>query len=136
MLVYGDPNFVRPLNSLVDDLGRRVANTNAASLDDLRILVIQTGQLEQAVADGVAKHALPEQLRMAMEHLTDCVAAEFCREWNGSGVVAFEFVNRAFETVRRVVKEDSMAANTLVTTKVPEGFAFYALFPEQCCAAV
>jgi hypothetical protein len=136
MLVYGDPKFVRPLNSLVEKFGRRIAHTNATSLDDLRILVIQAGQLEQAVIDGVAKHALPGQLRIALEHLTDCVAAEFCREWNGSGAVAFEFVNRAFEEVRRVMKQDSIAANAVVTTKVPEGFAFYALFPEQYCVAV
>jgi hypothetical protein len=134
MLVYGDPKFVQPLKSLVEVFGERLASAGPRSLDDLRLLVIQAGQLEQAVADYAANQPMAGQLRPAMEHLTDCAAAEFCRKRDGGRAVTFEFVNRAFEEVRRVTNEESVAANAMVTTKVPEGFAFYALFPEQYCA--
>jgi hypothetical protein len=130
MLVYGDPKFSQSLKSLLAAFHKRLENAKLDSLDNLRTLLIQAGQLEQAVADYAMDHAVSGQLLSALAHLIDHVAAEFAGSWKGQGYRAEpRRIAEAFANVNR-----ALAKNLTVTIKVPEGFAFYALFPEQYCA--
>lgn len=136
MLVYGDPKFSCPLLSLVARLRRHLARTNPESLDDLRSLLIVAGQVEQAVADWVSENPSGKALQTATEYLTDSIARLFCRAWKWStnSPANTKSVADALETLDQLVRQGARTANASMTIKIPEGFAFYALFPEQYCA--
>jgi hypothetical protein len=133
MLVYGDPKFCLPSRALIGNFQAHLAQCNPSSLDDLRSLLIEAGQLEQAVADAATDH----QLITTTTRLTDSVAAIFCLRWmhgvEGSPAPA-EPIAKSLNQILGALSANSDLANTKLTVKVPEGFAFYALFPEQYCA--
>lgn len=137
MIVYGDPSFERPLTSAITELSHRFAALSSrcagasrersdgpSLLDASRELLIHCGQVEQAIEDAPidAKQAKPladlcEWVRAA----TDRAAAAFLQlhvfaSLTQTLAITGEPVNLPIHDVR---------------IKVPEGFAFYALFPEQ-----
>jgi hypothetical protein len=86
------------------------------------VLLIEAGQLEQGVADSLLG------MHKVVARLTDLIAASFYECWCGRPGRGFKEVCAAFD-------ENVVEGDPLLTIKVPEGFAFYALFPEQYCAA-
>src|SRR5438105_3316925 len=80
MLVYGDPKFSVRLSQLFDICRARVPETNLASLDELRSLLVFAGQFEQAVADAAFNSVSLRELMPAATDLTDCLARFFCRQ--------------------------------------------------------
>ncbi|MCI0746235.1 MAG: hypothetical protein L0Y58_12595 [Verrucomicrobia subdivision 3 bacterium] len=123
--MYGDTEFTETLRDVIARVKRRFETTNPSSLDHVRALLIQAGQLEQAVADANDLKAL----RANVEELTQSVADAFVGAFFGDrsqGLAASENALARFAL-------DADAANKTVTVKVPEGFDFYALFPEQYC---
>src|SRR5215212_489013 len=80
MIVYGDPQTIEPLNSLVMRLAAVVMRTSATiSLDLARELLVRAGQLEQAVDD--AKPALDVHLREDVHTVTELLADVFYCAW-------------------------------------------------------
>lgn len=146
MIVYGDPQYettlsamVRRLASAIETTARTPANS-LGGLDRLRDALIVAGQLEQAVADGLdgilsgsdARHVIDE-----LQSVTDQLAAALCAALPPSGMVTWS-TERGVRSMRAAVQSlDSLKAapDAPLTVKVPEGFAFYALYPEAYLAA-
>jgi len=118
MIVYGDPSYQESLETLV---GRLRARLPAASLDDRRSLLVQAGQLEQAVHDGLPA-ILPADESGRVIHLCE----------SATDVAARAFVGPSHEALRDLppILHAIPQIDVRLRVKVPEGFAFYALYPE------
>ena len=152
MIVYGDPGYKMEFSVLLAQLEARAASiyalvqgwiregaANEDALDALRSLLIFAGQVEQAVED-----AAPEK----------CSAAEWqgwrsrCRAWTDAAAAAFvatlslpelqggETVSASIECLTTghldgVFPLREEIAAVLLNVKLPEGFAFYGLYPER-----
>src|SRR6185312_1233043 len=110
---------------------------DASSLADLRSLLIFAGQLEQAVWDSALEEDhVSFHLRDASAELTDSVARFFCRKFVSDETgVEQGFLIDAVGRMASLLTGASTLERHPVTVKIPEGYAFYALFPEQYCAA-
>ncbi|HUR46892.1 MAG TPA: hypothetical protein VMZ27_13525 [Candidatus Saccharimonadales bacterium] len=106
----------------------RIADAiQVGDIDGWRSLLIVTGQLEQAVLDRDSGNA-PELPTLASE-LMDEVAAAFQTVW--SGAKGPERLGR----VKARLQALQDCGDYTLKVKVPEGFAFYSLFPEQYSVA-
>lgn len=138
MIVYGDPSFTTPAREFAGLLWSRLApgGDRPKTLDDLRSLLIHAGQLEQALADGLAPpldaNAAREALSRA-EEATGHAAAAFRSTVDGPSHKAQ--VDGRLNAMAAALKPLTQLPDSCVTVKVPEGFAFYTLFPEQYVAA-
>lgn len=127
MIVYGDPQSIEPFDALVERLRsllQRALTSFPPSTDDLRALLARAGQLEQAVYDAQSM----EQDALASIHaVTLRLANGFYSAWIGasSGELR-EALPLALQALEQVQPTDQ-----LLTVKLPEGFAFYMLYPEQ-----
>src|SRR2546422_10259285 len=161
MLVYGDPQFDETLGTMltrlraclencrsrreealcISDCGLRIADfdqsllTSAATIlddiDGLRRLLIQAGQLEQAVQDHWPEPDVEaRRLIIHAQKTTELAAAAFYAVWAGAnrqGTKAREESQRALASVGEQLDPLESMANITVTVKVPEGFEFYGL---------
>jgi hypothetical protein len=123
MLVHGDPQYEQSLTWTMDRLRRLAEKTDPQSPDDLRRLLIQAGQLEQALADligsagnGLMVHAMT---------LSDRVAMACIELWKGGDC------RQTFAGILQTLSEIQLSGDPTLTIRIPEGFEFYALFPEQ-----
>jgi hypothetical protein len=129
MLVYGDPQFKVRLGCLRRHLQGILESRDLSegNLDFWRLALIQAGQLEQGVADACAQGEDLSLLTLA-EHITDGLADRFFREWTMSVVSQRHDLTRSLDDLR-------VADALELQVKVPEGYEFYALFPEQYAAS-
>jgi hypothetical protein len=146
MIVYGDPQYEEAISALLARLRLRLAAlmasaTTTPSLDALRALLIQAGELEQAAHDRLPDH-IPagdtRQLVSQLQQVTDHAAAAFYIRWAASQSavpVGDGDVPGALARMARALDQIHAPPGVRLTVKVPEGFAFYALYPEQYCAA-
>jgi len=144
MLVYGDPQHQSSLSALVKAFDSHLTDSNLASLDDTRTLLIEAGKLEQGIADYLAtnRDECVDLLGVAME-LTNRIAQQFCQMYGresglvrpNTTLIGTGTLNPLKSKIRELLNRLEVRADTLLTIKIPEGFAFYALFPEQYCAA-
>jgi hypothetical protein len=127
MIVYGDPQFTIGSTALLHALRKSVFSTGVTDLDELRSLLIQAGQFEQAMADYFAN---PKAQSIA-QRMTDLAASAFQAVYagGGGGVAAGE----ALEQLRKAIPCPADFPDVQVIVKIPEGFEFYALYPEQYC---
>jgi hypothetical protein len=144
MLLYGDACEEMALSALAQKCLKSAATVVRGDLDGLRALLIRCGQLEQGVEDLGAGG---EGAEFLARRLTDEVSVMFCEEWGGGfkerrnapHSKRFAREGGGFEQWRQRViqscRELSGAGEFLLKIKVPEGFAFYSLFPEQYCEA-
>jgi hypothetical protein len=131
--LYGDPaaeieipRFARALLEQLP-LGRGLAAERAA--------LIACGQLEQAVIDAADA---PRDLRAAACAATDHAARAFYASFAQLNRAAPAFTGNAsteVEAMREQLAQLAAAPAVRGVLKIPEGFAFYALYPEQYCAA-
>ena len=143
MIVYGDPSFEADAADLATDLRRRAAAAAAATrnvtaahgLDGSRTLLILAGQLEQALHDADASHPdLP-----AVQRATDHAARAFLAAWRALNAAGHrdDSARRPGDASALLPSLDGalLRPGLSVRVKVPEGFAFYTLYPEQYCVA-
>ena len=136
MLVYGQPQHQARLSVLLEHLHRRRARTRADSLEELRSLVIQAGQLEQGVADYWAGRDRLVLERVA--RITDWAARAFCAAW--AAAVGREApregasAEAALAGLGRELEGFELHQDPVLCIRIPEGFEFYSLFPEQYCS--
>jgi hypothetical protein len=153
MIVYGDPAYETDLGELVARLRARLESVRLllacrpegtrealGRLDGLRLLVVQAGQVEQAAADAFTSGSnvppSPEDLR-TIQSATMHAAQAFVASWSGlrddwsmdAATLALESsqLNRMSGVLATLDRIQSVE----VTVKIPEGFAFYGLYPEQ-----
>jgi hypothetical protein len=122
VIVYGDAEVESTVEAMLESVATRVRATDPASLDDLRTLLVQAGQLEQALADDSdAQDAI-----RAAEQLTDAIAEAFVRRFSGANASSdYRLIENALAQLRPGRAE--------LRVRIPEGFEFYTLFPEQYC---
>ncbi len=135
MLVYGDPQYEQPLSRALAELAERAACAPRDDLDALRSVLIHAGQIEQAVFDFWADPAaVPSQLAQLIPVCTDSAARAFCHCWT-PGAAEWPFSpSGAADALRDIANALSgiiLAADPILHIKIPEGFEFYGLFPEQ-----
>jgi hypothetical protein len=130
MIVYGDPSFETTLEAVIGLISNRVERFDFASLDDLRALLIASGQLEQAVFDCSDASA---DLQGKSFALTDFAAALFqsCLASSLAPSAAADARQRFANHLRGIALSCDLELQLMV--KVPEGFQFYTLYPEQYC---
>ena len=122
MIVYGDPQFTA---TTAEMLARVCEPTHPGSeLDVRRVCLIAAGQLEQGIADEWPD----SDLTVAAQCVTDACAAHFLDEfWNENGRIDTPVAS----AVSALESKLGARRTSLLSIKVPEGFAFYTLFPEQ-----
>jgi hypothetical protein len=120
MKVYGDAEQSVDFQQLLSSLNERLAATDTTNLESVRALLIEAGQVEQAVADCSGE--LGHELVADCEQLTDWAAEQFCALYFDSAPQRHCPSPLHFER-----------GSKKLTVKIPEGFAFYALYPEQYC---
>jgi hypothetical protein len=151
MIVYGDPQFKTTSAEFLESLRQCASSASSDDLDELRSCLIQGGQLEQAIEDSPSHETATAYAR----GLTDLAAAAFYAAWArtqktvaikidmGEGLEAFrhglrlasEKPDRKMPSSTSGGTPDPTTADETITVKIPEGFAFYALYPEQYCLA-
>lgn len=135
MIVYGDPRFT----VVAGQFARRIKSalrTAAPNVESLRPILIQAGQLEQAVADLPAgTHPAQSKFLECAMAVTDRVARAFCFMFShGLGAdYPVEIAQGARELALKLLDGLRLPAGLQLEIKVPEGFEFYALYPEQYC---
>ncbi len=139
MLVYGHLEYRERLSSFRAHLAIRAVRTQPDDLEQLRTLLVQIGQLEQAVEDFESgRHPGERTLAAKARELTDLAAAAFLGVWRETCQVGFgpthEF-KAALGKLTSCLSAFHLTSDPLLTIRIPEGFEFYALFPEQYCEA-
>ncbi len=133
MLVYGDHDAGVIASERARQLALRCTRfldgDRSTSADDaLRTIAILSGQLEQAIADGLDLASTE-----ASASATDQAARALFALWSempGGSAIARDAIDRMRGALRSLETIDAR-----VQMKVPEGFAFYGLFLEQYFAA-
>ncbi|MEZ0313437.1 MAG: hypothetical protein ACAI38_16825 [Myxococcota bacterium] len=144
MHVYGDPQIEVDLARLWRDLAARVTRLPAdPPTDALRELLIASGMVEQAAHDALAgkrdHRAHPFVARM--HAITDFAARAFHADWLRSaaqaGALAEATRVQPPRTYVHALKRETRARvePKHAILKIPEGFAYNSLYPEQYCAA-
>jgi hypothetical protein len=127
MIVYGDFEVHAILADRMAHFKRRCEELlDSTSLDEVRSLLIEAGQIEQATAD---LKNLSLEGKQFFQTITDSVAQWFVSIWSKSSET-WKWTGISSERFK-----DFESAITECVFKVPEGFAFYALYPEQYCAS-
>ena len=135
MIVYGDQHEQRVLNELIAELRHRATKTpgeNSTALDEARTLLILAGQVEQALFDGVEGVASPYELETYLAQAkvsTDQAAASFYALWSEANY-ELRITNYELSEAPQIHGPSNM-----VVVKLPEGFAYYALYPELYISA-
>jgi hypothetical protein len=139
MLVYGDPQFETRLSWLVDVLRHRLSRASADDLENWRTLLIHAGQLEQGTSDLELKFSpAKDELSRRCARLTDRLASHFVRLWrrsDGSSVAGVSSDGQGLTDALAAICDGPWPHDPSLKIKIPEGFAFYCLFPEQYCLA-
>lgn len=143
MLVYGDPSFEEELSvgaaRLYANLAQAARTPQALTLDTLRALLIEAGQWEQAIWDSLDCFPADEAARLgsACQTVTDCLALAFYQRWAGVEIGGHTppDVSILLLGALKTLDELSPLPSARVLVKLPEGYAFYALYPEQYALA-
>jgi hypothetical protein len=138
MIVYGDPSYEADLHAFATELRHHALGTRSFPpgrdrLDPARQLLVRVGQLEQALEDTAPGHPATASVRSA----TDLAGAAFVSDWDvlsGSRAHANGGPD-AIDRLADLLHDVRSAPSLSVRVKVPEGFAFYTLYPEQYCVA-
>ena len=135
MLVYGDPQFTTTISEFRERLRHQIPACGEHDLDSLRSLLIQTGQLEQGICDYRPQSSLTKWT----VSLTDLVAEIFlgaCGKQVAGLPTSPQVTYKKLELVRELLEDGINGSDDEpLTIKVPEGFEFYALYPEQYALA-
>ncbi len=135
MIVYGDPQFSAKLSVLLGQFQTRLAVQRAATptLEGVRTLLISSGQLEQAAFDSSSDIADTA----AQLHSATAYAAEaFYGLWRDASMPAPKrTVSQALNLMAATLEAITCPETLTVKVKLPEGFSFYTLYPEQYAMA-
>ena len=117
-MLLGDSRRIFPLGQVRDFVRTHLRKTAISpALESARDALIAAGQLEQALADREIFGA---------ESVTDAAGEALIAAWHG--LPASHIADAAN---RACVLLDGTIGTGFVSVKTPEGFAFYALYPEQ-----
>ncbi|HYE62208.1 MAG TPA: hypothetical protein VD997_09445 [Phycisphaerales bacterium] len=134
MIVFGDPSFSRPASELVQSLRERLRALagDRTQSESVREALIFSGQVEQAIADAADAQPGDSDLAASLlwcEAATDALAAMLIADAHHRT----RDHNHSLAALRW--HHGGAPAGSAVTVKVPEGYAFYSLYPDQYAAA-
>ena len=130
VLVYGDRwRFAEP-SALLGLLGRRLEDAGG-EIDRLTGALILAGELAQGVADAEAERDGEDGLASAGVATLALAVAVAARLLVASGMTVGVLPDACAALAR--VRDTSLPRR--IRCRIPEGFAFYALYPETCAAA-
>lgn len=135
MIVYGDPSRVQPAEQALQAVYQRLSSLQQGAEgneDRLRALLIECGQLEQAIQDWFSAHPELEggiEIADRVPQVTEELARLFLAARDGGEFPA------ALDYLRPLRDDCSLSPDAELELKRPEGPAFYALFPEQYALA-
>ena len=144
MIVYGSPQHDEVMSSFLAQLRARLEALlrcpTDPSLEQVRLLLIVAGQLEQAAHDTLSKGPTQHWPRLVtdLHAATGHAAAAFYAVWrhNDEEMPTVRFnIQHALAEMATTLDGIQAVEGMLLTMKVPEGFAFHALYPEQYAAA-
>ncbi|MFN8466567.1 MAG: hypothetical protein U0X20_13500 [Caldilineaceae bacterium] len=143
MLVYGDPKFETPLDSLHRHLSARArqASAHPDDLDRLRALLIACGQVEQGVHDAVEHARQPGEsealARLFHQATAHAAAAFYSLAHKELGLLPPPLVDapRALGRLLQCLDSIDSLPDLVAAVKLPEGFNLHALYPEQYAVA-
>jgi hypothetical protein len=118
MIVYGDPSYETPAGVLLDRLRQRVEHSDQEDVDERRALLIEAGQLEQALADRLDGDPAARRVETVTELAADALLG-----------------HADAGPIREALARIDLPPDLTVRVKVPEGFAFYTLYPEHYAKA-
>lgn len=133
MVVYGDPEYGRSLGDLIDEFSMHCQSVHGPSLDESRRLLIQAGQIEQGLMDlwESQRHGNTEGVARIQE-MTDLAAQIWREQFISAPPSKIRAAHQDLVEMARAWSEaPHLPRDTLLRIKIPEGFAFYGLFPEQ-----
>jgi hypothetical protein len=130
MLVYRSAVRTLDVRDIIGGLEERCAALDASGampLDAARSLLIDAGELEAALVDAECPvEDRTTAVTDALNATARCMATLFARAWAGA-----PFSGSAIDGARRRLRAlRRCAMPSTVTASVPEGFAYYGLFPE------
>lgn len=133
MVVYGDPAYGRACGALLDDFQAQCQSISWNSLDAVRRVLIRAGQIEQGLADfweAQPSGGLEERARA--QRMTDLAALVFHELFtSGSSSKCLRARRELIQLAGEWQRAPGMARDAALRVKIPEGFAFYGLYPEQ-----
>jgi hypothetical protein len=122
----------RPVDAAaaIESLVERAIGSSPLGHDALRALLIDAGMLESGLLDAEAPVA-DDRSRLAttLDATMSALADVFVRSWGGATITSSPDARRALDELR------SLAPNEAIELTVPEGFAYYGLFPETYVGA-
>jgi hypothetical protein len=136
MIVFGDPQFQTTLSEIAGAIRHKAEKLSLTDLDATRALLIQAGQLEQAISDLRPPDLLLEIRAMrAADGAADIFLAALASQMNGfeKPFTAPHLLQAGLIADLQEMEQSGGALELRV--KVPEGFEFYCLFPEQYCVS-
>lgn len=122
MLVYADSQSDLSAGELAREFRKRLRQSRAATLADLRILLVMAGQLEQAGLDSEAAWAADAQALTAL-----CAGAFVGASLSKRAGTADR---SAIDAAAYRMERAALAAPKRCTIRTPEGFAWYAVYPD------
>ncbi|HVX40879.1 MAG TPA: hypothetical protein VHB25_15020 [Gemmatimonadaceae bacterium] len=132
MLVYRDSSVAERATALADAAESLAAAVESQPGYDAAVeLLITAGELESAVLDTM-EHDVDEDIASGLRDLS-LTAARILAAVDASGRSRATSLCRGMRAMLRVVRRE--LADALVRRRVPEGFAYYALYPEAYAAA-
>ena len=143
MLVYGDPQFSASLGALHRQLCAHVrrAREHPHDLDQLRTLLIACGQVEQGAHDALERQGGQDEAAPLIRifHEATALAAEafYSLAQRNLGSLPPPLVDAPAALWRLHQRLSSIQDLPTLTAvvKVPEGFSFHAVYPEQYALA-
>ncbi len=124
MIVYGDIPLAARLVDYVDCFARRLKHAST-SIDELRVRLVLAGQLQQASEDAGLDCA------GLCSALTFAAAQDFIASNRSSS----SDQGQRLLTLLKEIRQIAARADVALTIKTPEGFAWYALYPEAYAQA-
>jgi hypothetical protein len=123
MLLYGDPRFDVEARAVAEEFQALIrAIPPEGNVDAARDLLIGCGQLEQGLADG----GLPTEESELLTELAARLLLQSQDTTQTSGLIP------RLDEILECLRDQRLK----ITIKLPEGYAFYTVFPEQYIAAV
>ena len=151
MIVYGDPSYSATLCKGMLSLCERISRLHSETLpeqmpsnpqrqppyieiiDALRTLLIEAGQWEQAVMDALSEDAT--EFKRNLQMFAEKTASVFDAACHASSASEWREINAKLSALLPLLDAEDALLKTLVTVKLPEGFAFYTLYPERYALA-
>jgi len=132
VLVYRATSRRDDAAGVVDALVERMARASASPIDHdgLRALLIDAGIAESALLDAASPmEDERDPIAAPLEAVMSSLADAFVLSWDGASARSPSRAREALTAVRRLLP------SAAIELTVPEGFAYYGLFPETYLAA-